>query len=51
VNTVAEFLRSIRVWFLPVKEEPPKPWLIDRDGTIYKPERRVVLKSSKEEKT
>ncbi|MBZ9759469.1 hypothetical protein LB553_01020 [Mesorhizobium sp. CA8] len=25
--------------------DSPKPWLIDREGIVYKPERRVVLKA------
>jgi hypothetical protein len=26
-------------------KEPTRPWLIDREGTVYKPERKVVLKA------
>jgi hypothetical protein len=28
--------------------DTPKPWLIDRDGVVYKPERRVILKGKSE---
>jgi hypothetical protein len=38
--------RLLYEWLNPEPERPPdKPWLIDRDGTVYKPERRVVLKA------
>lgn len=35
----------IRSLFLPAIEKKPDAWLIDRDGRVYKPERKIVLKA------
>lgn len=28
-----------------VEKDPPEVWRIDREGVVYKPERRIVLKA------
>ncbi len=37
---LVSFIRT----FFAAPASTDKPWLVDRDGRVYKPERRVVLK-------
>jgi len=38
-------IRWLLAFFARAPEAQPRPWLIDREGVCYLPERRVVLKA------
>ncbi len=48
MNTeIGAIIARIRKMFTPTPPRPEKPWLVDRDGRVYPPTRRVVLKARK----
>lgn len=41
---MSKIISIIAGWFQ-ARKETVTPWLVDRDGRVYLPERRVVLKA------
>lgn len=39
----------LREWLWPEIDPPVVVWRVDREGNVYLPERRVVLKSSRKD--